>query len=99
MSRELQEGILVALEGFVDHYNVDIEADVLHRARLGEASFSSTLERVVRAASKDGGRVYVLIDEYDRVCNKLMMRNLMAHNSMVSDNTAPGRSSWYPAAL
>eukprot|EP00170_Pyropia_yezoensis_P005238 contig_21355_g5252 len=92
MSDELKQGIIVALEDFVDRYNVDIEADVLRRARLGEASFSSTLERVVRAASKDGGRVYILVDEYDRVCNKLMMENPKAYKSMVSEDVARAAS-------
>lgn len=46
----------------------------------------------MRAASKDGGRVYILVDEYDRVCNKLMMENPKAYKSMVSEDVARAAS-------
>jgi hypothetical protein len=60
-----------ALVEFRDHYNLAFEVD--------ETDCHISVERAAMAVKWTGGKLYVLIDEYDRFANQLLVDNIDAY--------------------
>eukprot|EP01094_Clydonella_sp_ATCC50884_P022323 TRINITY_DN50_c0_g1_i11.p1 TRINITY_DN50_c0_g1~~TRINITY_DN50_c0_g1_i11.p1 ORF type:complete len:662 (-),score=96.18 TRINITY_DN50_c0_g1_i11:186-2171(-) len=63
-------------------------------ADIREANFAYSLEKVTEAIHSRGGRLYVIVDEYDRFANKLMLdADLGAYESIVAGKSGQALSS------
>lgn len=90
---ELNARVIRALEVFVKRYNIQLPQTLLQQALVGKIPLHYALDTVMEAASSDGGRVYILVDKYDRAANKLKMEDPTAYRALVSSSGARAASS------
>jgi hypothetical protein len=70
------EDVNTSLRNFRDHYNLAFEVD--------ETDCHISVERAAMAVKWTGGKLYVLIDEYDRFANQLLVENIKPYRVGVS---------------
>ena len=82
----LRAHIYAKLKRFASKYGLS--------ADIREANFAYSLERISEAIHSRGGRLYVIVDEYDRFANKLMLdADVGVYESIVAGTSGQALSS------
>jgi hypothetical protein len=74
-----------SLRAFRTHYNLDFEID--------ETDCHVSFKRAAMAVQKAGGKLYVLIDEYDRFANQLLVDNIDQYRAAIKGQSGVASSS------
>jgi hypothetical protein len=82
---EFRKNVNESIADFAHYYNLDIAID--------ETSCFVTLRRAANAVSAAGGRLYVMVDEYDRFANKLLLERREQYDAVVRGTSGVAASS------
>lgn len=93
IQERLNNVIVNALEWFVIKYAL---RDPRHTDRpfpINENDALASLEKIIQEVSRQGGDVYIVVDEYDRFANDMMLQYPHDYLRMVQEGTAANASS------
>jgi hypothetical protein len=82
---EFRKNVNESIADFAHYYNLDIAID--------ETSCFVTLRRAANAVRAVGGRLYVMVDEYDRFANKLLLEHREQYDGVVRGTSGVGHFS------